>query len=334
MIKQRDYRIDALYTIGIFLVLIGHSHPSDWSLFADTFYVDVIVFIYTFHMALFFFIAGYLLENSNNIERFGYKKWIRNKALRMLTPYIVLSVVALFPKYYIEHHSMPDLQAILTTIFQPRAGVWGHFWFIPVLFMCYVLFGLWKSFVTTENEKIMTGVLLIFSLLLYFLPYATDWMAFADLKEACIFISIGITTRKILKNSGGVSGKSDVLFRLVCITGAVILNSWLMKVDFVQIFSRLLSADIMIFASWQLAALIGKNSFTFWVSRHNFTIYIYSWLFQSVVMTICGAYGMLWYMTSLLMFLSGFAGPVLMITIYEKFTKVHNRVFDLMLGVK
>lgn len=133
MIKQRDYSIDALYTIGIFLVLIGHSHPSDWSLFEDTFYVDVITFIYTFHMALFFFIAGYLLENSNSIERFGYKKWIRNKALRMLTPYIVFSVVALFPKYYIEHHSMPDLQAILTTIFQPRSGVWG----ISGLFQCF-----------------------------------------------------------------------------------------------------------------------------------------------------------------------------------------------------
>lgn len=51
-------------------------------------------------------------------------------------------------------------------------------------------------------------------------------------------------------------------------------------------------------------------------------------------MTICGAYGIPWYMTSLLMFLSGFAGPVLMITIYEKFTKIHNRVFDLILGVK
>lgn len=145
----------------------------------------------------------------------------------------------------------------------------GHFWFIPVLFIGYVLFGLWEYFVTTENEKIMTGALLIFSLLLYFLPYATDWMAFADLKEACIFISIGITTRKILKNSRGEVFHRTLFFSVVCIVVAVILNFWLMKIDFVQIIEGPLSAGMMIFACWQLAALIGKNSFTLWVSGHN-----------------------------------------------------------------
>lgn len=59
MIKQRDKKIDVLYTIGIVFVLIGPSHPSDWTLFESTFFKEVIIFIYTFHMALFFFIAGY-----------------------------------------------------------------------------------------------------------------------------------------------------------------------------------------------------------------------------------------------------------------------------------
>ena len=162
MMKQRDCRIDALYTIGIFLVLIGHSHPSDWSLFENTLYVDVIAFIYTFHMALFFFIAGYLLENSESINKIRNKKWIMDKAIRLLTPYIVLSVIALFPKYYFEFHLIPNMQVVLLAILKPRVGVWGHFWFIPVLFMCYALFGLWKQFTTIKNEKIMTAILLVF----------------------------------------------------------------------------------------------------------------------------------------------------------------------------
>lgn len=332
--KQRYYRIDGLYTIGIFLVLIGHSHPSDWSLFEDTFYVDVIAFIYTFHMALFFFIAGYLLENSSSIERLGYKKWICDKAVRLLTPYIVLSIIALFPKYYLEHHTIPDIQVMFTTIFKPREGVWGHFWFIPVIFMCYVLFGLWKSFITRENEKIMIGLLLIFSVLLYFLPFTTDWLAFADFKEACIFISIGITVRKVLKNRQKLLRKRPIIYQGACIVIAVILDLWLMKINFMQTSGRILSAGIMIFASWQLATLLGENSITVWISRHNFTIYIYSWLFQSIVMTACNIYGIPWYITSLMMFLTGLAGPVLLITVYEKFTKIHNRVFDLILGVK
>ena len=46
--------IDVLYSIGIILVIFGHSHPSDWSVFSGTFFEKLIIFIYTFHMPLFF----------------------------------------------------------------------------------------------------------------------------------------------------------------------------------------------------------------------------------------------------------------------------------------
>ena len=47
--------IDVLYFLGIFLVLIGHSHSSDWSQFEKTILERIINFIYMFHMPLFFF---------------------------------------------------------------------------------------------------------------------------------------------------------------------------------------------------------------------------------------------------------------------------------------
>lgn len=61
---RRWNEVDFLYTIGIVLVLIGHSHSSDWSQFENTVLLNVIRFIYTFHMPLFFFIAGFLFQNS------------------------------------------------------------------------------------------------------------------------------------------------------------------------------------------------------------------------------------------------------------------------------
>ena len=51
-------------------------------------------------------------------------------------------------------------------------------------------------------------------------------------------------------------------------------------------------------------------------------------------MTVYDASDFPWYITSISMFLTGFIGPVIMITIYEKLTKIHNRAFDLILGVK
>lgn len=63
--------IDILYTMGIVLVVLGHSHPSDWTVYAGTFLEEVIKFIYSFHMPLFFFIAGFLFMNSNAINKGG-----------------------------------------------------------------------------------------------------------------------------------------------------------------------------------------------------------------------------------------------------------------------
>lgn len=146
--------IDTLYTIGTMLVILGHSHPSDWTLFSGTIFEKVILFIYTFHMPLFFFISGFLFMNSKSLRKLGYKKWIQNKMIRLLTPYVFLSVIAIVPKYYLEYHSFVTSEYLAKAIFVPRVGVWGHFWFIPVLLWCYMLFGICRSCLF-QNESYM-----------------------------------------------------------------------------------------------------------------------------------------------------------------------------------
>lgn len=75
--KQRHYaEIDHLYTIGIVLVVLGHSHSSDWNTFSGTILETVIEFLYTFHMPLFFVIAGFLFASSSRIEREGFGTWL------------------------------------------------------------------------------------------------------------------------------------------------------------------------------------------------------------------------------------------------------------------
>ena len=145
--KRLNY-IDNLYAIGILLVLLGHSHSSDWDTFSGTILEYTITFIYTFHMPLFFFIAGFLFLNSHNFDVLGYKKWSADKSLKLLTPYIILSAIAAIPKYYVEQGNFLRIGSyLLKAIFAPRMGAWGHFWFIPVLMMVYLSFGLWKEYI-------------------------------------------------------------------------------------------------------------------------------------------------------------------------------------------
>ena len=90
----------------------------------------------------------------------------------------------------------------------------------------------------------------------------------------------------------------------------------------------------MIVVCYELARIINDSKVTIWISRNNFTIYIYSWPFQAVIMAICGKLRLEWYFTSVLMFFVGFAGPISVIFIYTKLKSIHNRFFELVLGMK
>ena len=55
LFKKKHYtEIDHLYTIGVVLVILGHSHSSDWDTFSGTILETALEFLYTFHMPLFF----------------------------------------------------------------------------------------------------------------------------------------------------------------------------------------------------------------------------------------------------------------------------------------
>ena len=65
MVMKRKRWIDVLKGIGATLVLFGHL------IYSESF---LKIFIYSFHMPLFFFIGGYLFKYEVNLKRFILKK--------------------------------------------------------------------------------------------------------------------------------------------------------------------------------------------------------------------------------------------------------------------
>ncbi|MEJ8787506.1 acyltransferase family protein [Dorea sp. ICN-14282] len=323
--------IDVLYTIGITLVIFGHSHPSDWSVFSGTIFEKLIIFIYTFHMPLFFFIAGFLFMNSNAIKKNegGYVKWIENKCIRLLIPYIILSLIALIPKYYLEHHDFITVKAFAEAICIPRIGVWGHFWFIPVLLLCYVIFGMWRTKVTEKNLGVMLSIITIVSFIAYCIPFSTQWFGLSDLKSVCIYFCIGMWLKFFEQYKIQISNVLRWCFIIGGITASCVFNHCIKNS-----ISTFGVSILMIVVCYELARIINDSKVATWISRNNFTIYIYSWLFQAVIMAICGRLRVEWYFTSVLMFLVGFAGPMSVIFIYKKLKFIHNRFFEIVLGMK
>ena len=148
--KKRYIEINALYTIGIILVLVGHSHSSDRS-YAGTVLESIIAFIYTFHMPLFFAIAGFLFINSESFEQKGFLKWVGNKAIRLLIPYAFWSLIGLVPKYYFENKGFEGLtvEYILKSFFIPRLSIWGIFGFF-LYYSSFILFLVFGNFYITR----------------------------------------------------------------------------------------------------------------------------------------------------------------------------------------
>ena len=85
--KTREPVFDVMKGIGIILMLVGHVPSTDW----------LYHFIYSFHMPLFFLIAGAFA----NLEE-SVKDTVVKGAKRLLLPVLVTMalIIALSPLYY------------------------------------------------------------------------------------------------------------------------------------------------------------------------------------------------------------------------------------------
>ena len=163
------------------------------------------------------------------------------------------------------------------------------------------------------------------------MPIDTLWLGLSDIHNMSIYFVIGMLFSYFQISEK----KKSRIVRIVFIVTAVIVASLLMKGQcYVGQVVCSICSIVWIIACWELAFLVRKNKSATWLSKHNFTIYIYSWLFQSGLMMICDYLGVVWYLETIGMFIIGLVGPIFIIVIYDRIPKIHCKVFDLIIGVK
>ena len=139
--------ISTARVIGILLVVWGHSYPFNVPIPGS---LDAVrSFVYTFHMPLFILISGYLAGKS----RKSPGEYIANRAKKLLIPYFALSLAAFLPKMLVQQYLNDSVEFslayLLRTELVPRENVWGHFWFIPVIFA----FGVFSALMKNQLKK-------------------------------------------------------------------------------------------------------------------------------------------------------------------------------------
>lgn len=329
--EKTSNEISFLYTIGVLLTVLGHSHSNDWT----TFPPQPVDFIYSFHMPLFFCISGYLFAKSSSLEKNGYLKWIGNKSKRLLIPYFVISAISFIPKTILETGEFHNINSneIFKCFFAPRFNIWGHFWFLPVIFILYFVFGLWRTFLYNKlnNKKcVVVGTLLV-TIVLHFIETEIVWLGLCDLCDFAVYFVIGIFTYDVLKIKK-LKNKKLVICSFLLTAVSVILFLKFQHNTFVMFVESILMLWVCLFVA-QL--LVEKNfkSVNF-INENALTFYICSWPFQAACEKVLDCFSFNWYVYTLSMFLIGVIAPCIIIMIYKKFRFINCNFFSYLLGFR
>lgn len=135
--KKRLQYLDICKGMGIFLVVLGHVLQNN----------PFRIWIYSFHMPLFFFLSGYTFFYNKVLN---FKEFIENKFKSIIIPYFLFSFIWYLYWLSFERNMRPDTLNIQA--FKPLLGIfygvgngsWLVFnialWFLPCLFITEVVF--------------------------------------------------------------------------------------------------------------------------------------------------------------------------------------------------
>lgn len=142
--KNRIIELDFFKGIAILLVVLGHSVSRG---VADHYLDPVMLWIYSFHMPLFFFISGYLISYTSYKKR-NFGNSVLKKVLTLLLPYLVWT----YGVSLIEDRKIPNIEVVFLSTD-------SHYWFVYLLFL-FSLFYLFSSFFEGMVTRALGGQLL------------------------------------------------------------------------------------------------------------------------------------------------------------------------------
>lgn len=255
--------IDIAKGIGILLVVVGHCIPdasssSGISIPAYRWLHDV---IYSFHMPLFFFLAGFMVSRKNMLDRGRHPfDLVRKRVSRLLIPYVFVGLC--YAPFKLLLSKFANKPYDVSTIWQMIIGINpdGELWFLYALFVITVIAALFSfrisvwglaaaAFLLIWNPwEIVTKYLFFFLLGIYMRRECRDFIHLLTYRDvAAVFLLF------VAGNYGLLVAKQHACFLLTAISG-ILLTLWISwRLDqergmFVQYFERwgILSMDIYI----------------------------------------------------------------------------------------
>ena len=172
MVKKHLSYITFLQSFAVTLVVLGHSFPLDKiTNEIPLIFKHIHDILYSFHMPLFFAIAGFLFIYSmeNNAHNVNFKEFLYKKVKRLIIPYFTIGTFAFCLKTFIFNSfayrpSQPSLSFYVSSMLAPNNNPDKYLWFLPVIFGIFII-----AFFT---KKINIIKMFVFSFItLFFIKY-------------------------------------------------------------------------------------------------------------------------------------------------------------------
>ncbi len=316
--------------IGCVLVILGHSYPfvtaiPNWAF-------EFRNFLYDFHMPLFVWCSGYLMVATGTAERYTFQEYCKRRFVRILLPYLMFSVIGFVPKVLLagvlNDKLNMNLLEIIRVFLVPRESIWGHFWFLPMIFFL----GIIGYFIL--RLKVSGGVLLSVSLMIgtavFFAPVLSGWFSLNDIVHFFVYFVLGMICGKI-----EYTPKQSSALVCACVI-SVIAGVMLFLLTLNGRMIQFIISILMLNAVWMLSLLLEKiySPERTAVYSQTYSIFILSWPCQLVVEIILErVLGLSFYVIFPAMCLSGLAVPLLLIGFVDWIEKkTHTKILSLTIG--
>lgn len=275
--QERIHWIDVLKGIGILLVALSHQQSP------------LKLYIFSFHMPLFFFISGFVYHRHRQTP---LGRYVKRRAQTIAAPYFYFSLLT-WPFWVLvgrryghdAHYQVSNFKPLLGTLYGNGHGQWMlhniPLWFLACLFTTSVLFALIYRAGKTNRRLALSLVLL--SVLGYldslYMPVRLPW-AFDVALTATVFYGAGFLFCA-LRPTGFTVGRAGGAGWLVLSLGVVALCTWLnTRVDmntnrYGNVFLFYLGAFGGIAGCAALAMWIGKSTVLEYLGRNSLIIFAF-----------------------------------------------------------
>lgn len=151
--KERYDEFDLMKGMGIILVYLGHSF-NIYGVPGNEFFSYLYRTTYSFHMHLFFFISGFLLNTKQEIS---LKKFYAGKIKRLLIPYLFINFIdgtlrTLFPN--LVNSSFEGIKEVL--FYGTKIS-----WFVYSLLIIFIIFPFIEKYILRKDKYYLFGIFLL-----------------------------------------------------------------------------------------------------------------------------------------------------------------------------